>query len=66
MVSESTHTLSTIGFSGDSAKFGILMCTCDFLTTHSASFPHNLFSGMLSFLFSESQDAMVLQTFQEK
>ena len=37
-----------------------------FLTVHPASFAHNFVSGMQSFYFSESQDAMVLQTFHEK
>ena len=32
------------------------------LPVHPASFVHNLVSGMQSFYFSESQDAIVLQT----
>ena len=37
--------------------------TCsDFLSVHPASFTHNFVSEMQSFCFSESQDAMVLQT----
>ena len=32
------------------------------LPAHPASFAHNFFSGMQSFYFSESQDAIVLQT----
>ena len=36
-----------------------------FLPAHPASFAHK-FSGMQSFYFSESQDAMVLQTCHEK
>ena len=35
--------------------------TVVFLPVHSASFAHNFFSEMLSFYFSESQDAIVLQ-----
>ena len=35
--------------------------TVIFLPAHPASFAHNFFSVMLSFYFSESQDAMVLQ-----
>ena len=38
----------------------------DFLPAHHASFTRNFFSGMQSFYFSKSQDAMVLQTFHEK
>ena len=38
----------------------------DFLPAHPASFVHNFVSGMQSFHFSESQDAMVLQTCHEK
>ena len=34
----------------------------DLLPVHPASFVHNFVSGMQSFCFSESQDAMVLQT----
>ena len=37
-----------------------------FLPAHPVSFAHNFFSGMQSFYFSESQDAMVLQTYHEK
>ena len=37
-----------------------------FLTAHPASFTHNFVSGMQHFYFSESQDAMVLQTCHEK
>ena len=37
-----------------------------FLPAHPASFAHNFVSGMQSFYFSESQDAMVLQTCHEK
>ena len=37
-----------------------------FLPAHPASFTHNIVSGMQSFDFSESQDAMVLQTCHEK
>ena len=33
---------------------------------HPASFAHNFSSGMQSFYFSESQDAMVLQAYHEK
>ena len=36
------------------------------LPAHPASFTHNFVSGMQSFYFSESQDAMVLQTCHEK
>ena len=36
-----------------------------FLPAHPASFAHNFVSGMQSFYFSESQDAMVLQTCHE-
>ena len=36
-----------------------------FLPAHPASFTHNFVSGMQSFDFSESQDAMVLQTCHE-
>ena len=36
------------------------------LPVHSASFTHNFVSGMQSFYFSESQDALVLQTCHEK
>ena len=32
------------------------------LPAHPASFAHNFVSGMQSFYFSESQDAIVLQT----
>ena len=32
------------------------------LPAHPASFAHNIVSGMQSFYFSESQDAIVLQT----
>ena len=32
------------------------------LPAHPASFEHNFVSGMQSFYFSESQDAIVLQT----
>ena len=38
----------------------------DILSAHSASFTHNIVSGMQSFYFSESQGAMVLQTYNEK
>ena len=34
------------------------------LPAHPASFAHNFVSGMQSFYFSESQDAIVLQTCQ--
>ena len=37
-----------------------------FLPALPASFAHNFVSGMQSFYFSESQDAMVLQTCHEK
>ena len=37
-----------------------------FLPAESASSTHNFVSGMQSFYFSESQDAMVLQTCHEK
>ena len=37
-----------------------------FLPAHPASFTHKFCSGMQSFNFSESQDAMVLHTFHEK
>ena len=33
---------------------------------HPASFAHIFFSGMQSFYFNESQDAMVLQAYHEK
>ena len=33
-----------------------------FLSVHPASFTHYFVAGMQSFYFSESQDAMVLQT----
>ena len=33
---------------------------------HPASFSHNFFSGMQSFYYSQSQDAMVLKTCLEK
>ena len=33
-----------------------------FLPAHPASFAHNVVSGMQSFYFRESQDAIVLQT----
>ena len=36
------------------------------LPVHPASFAHNFVSGMQSFYFSESQDAIVLQTCHEK
>ena len=36
------------------------------LSAHSASFTHNFVSGMQSFYFSESQDAIVLHTCHEK
>ena len=38
----------------------------DFLPAHPASFTYNFFSEMQSFYFSESQDAMVLQSYHEK
>ena len=37
-----------------------------FLPAHPASFAHTFVSGMQSFYFSESQDAMVLQACYEK
>ena len=37
-----------------------------FLPAQPASFTHNFVSGMQSFHFSESQDAVVLQTCHEK
>ena len=37
-----------------------------FLPAHSASFAYSFVSGMQSFYFSESQDAMELQTCHEK
>ena len=36
------------------------------LPAHPASFAHNFASGILSFYFSESQDAIVLQTCHKK
>ena len=36
------------------------------LPAHPASFTHNFCSGMQSFYFNDSQDAMVLQTCREK
>ena len=36
------------------------------LSARPASFAHNFFSGMHSFYYSESQDAIVLQTYHEK
>ena len=36
------------------------------LPAHPASFVHNFVSGMQSFHFSETQDAMVLQIYHEK
>ena len=38
----------------------------DILSAHAASYTHNFVSGMQSFYFSESQGAMVLQTYNEK
>ena len=38
----------------------------DFLPGHPASFAYSFVSGMHSFYFGESQDAMVLQTCHEK
>ena len=37
-----------------------------FLPAHPASFTHNFVSGMQSFYFSESQGAIVLQTYNVK
>ena len=39
-----------------------LYCAVILLPAHPASFGHNFVSGMQSFYFSESQDAIVLQT----
>ena len=36
------------------------------LPAHPASFTHNFISGMHSFYFRESQDAMILQTCHEE
>ena len=36
------------------------------LPAHPASFTYNFVSGMQRFYFSESKDAMVLQTYREK
>ena len=36
------------------------------LPAHPVSFAHNFVSGMLGFYFSESQDAIVLQTCHKK
>ena len=42
---------------------GILISSCsDFVTRHPASFAHNFVSGMQSFYFSGTQDAIALQT----
>ena len=38
------------------------IATVILLTAHPASFANNFVSGMQSFYFSKSQDAMVLQT----
>ena len=38
------------------------VCPVILFPEHPASFAHNFVSGMQSFYFSESQDAMVLQT----
>ena len=46
-----------------------LISTCDlviFLPAHPASFAHNFVSGMQSFYFSESQDAVIFQNCHEK
>ena len=39
-----------------------IKCTLISLPAHPASFKHNFVSGMQSFYFSKSQDAIVLQT----
>ena len=45
---------------------GISGSTVILFPGHPASFAHNFVSGMQSFHFSESQDAIVLQTCHEK
>ena len=45
---------------------GLLYYPVIFLPVHPASFGHKFVSGMQRFYFSESQDAMVLQTCHEK
>ena len=44
------------------AEIQIIKTPVILLPTHPASFVHNFVSGMQSFYFSESQDAIVLQT----
>ena len=44
------------------SKITFITLTVILLPAHPASFAHNFVSGMQSFNFSESQDAMVLQT----
>ena len=48
--------ISSVALTTDSYQSVIL------LPAHPASFAHNFVSGMQSFYFSESQDAIVLQT----
>ena len=48
----------------DSEKIVLSMYyTVILLPAHPASFAHNFVSGMQSFYFSESQDAIVLKTY---
>ena len=43
-------------------QFSLMCHTVILLPAHPASFAHNFVSGMQSFYFSESKDAIVLQT----
>ena len=47
-------------------QIGATLLPSDFLPANSTSFTHNFGFGMQRFYFSESQDAMVLQTCHEK
>ena len=46
--------------------FILLALFSDFLPAHPSSFTYNFFSEMQSFYFSESQDAIILQSYHEK
>ena len=41
---------------------GKLLYNSDFVAAHPASFAHHFVSGMQSFYFDKSEDAIVLQT----
>ena len=49
-------------FTGTKSSLVMATNTVILLPAHPASFGHNFVSGVQSFYFSESQDAIVLQT----